>query len=533
MALDRIEKQVEAQLALAKAATSPGTAAPYLNKALYTLTALHTQYGSHAFVQKVLDEVLAVVSSSGAALSDFQKTQFEKVKSQVEPLLAQVDASSTSSPATAVRLLSDVNKLLLPARKTMQVDAGVRALINRVDRLNLAIFSRIPLEEEFIPLLDVNVKSPRAYQDAVRSLNEVSKKVNTAVGAGKKLFEAIASDGSNLQFTYEGYPDLWETIGAHFSDAKNNYRVIREKFLPACVAGRGDWADNGPSMVEEAIEALDKEIASWSQSMPLRTRYAQQMAYAKHLCLASASGINRYVSNLSEKERDEKLVGSEDFNLSGMAAGHIRLTGGLSPRDRYSPPRANVLALQFLDDAHMYANKAKEILPDDHAEADQTIAEANAIAAQISQQHATMCLERIEHWTKVWEEQPYNWERQAKDWKKDLILLPSGREKESEAEKLIAEVEKMREEKAERIREEQRKAAEAKEAKRREDLAKLKAKLLDGHTEGGSVKTPDGKISFSPSAPVSLRRSPVGFPQRWYALLQSRRKVRGNGWTHW
>jgi hypothetical protein len=56
-------------------------------------------------------------------------------------------------------------------------------LLKDFDERNIQVFGRIPSEEEFIPIVEINIKLPGEVQTILKSINQQSEIVN------KKLVE--------------------------------------------------------------------------------------------------------------------------------------------------------------------------------------------------------------------------------------------------------------------------------------------------------------------------------------------------------
>jgi hypothetical protein len=93
--------------------------------------------------------------------------------------------------------------MIQPLKKTMLIDSSMTALITRVDQLNMEIYGRVPLEEEFMPLIEINSKTPAAWQKALKKINDHNANINAQILSSKLIVELIEISYPALSTLFE------------------------------------------------------------------------------------------------------------------------------------------------------------------------------------------------------------------------------------------------------------------------------------------------------------------------------------------
>jgi len=381
-------------LAISKQAQSAGDARVIATNSLKLATLvypLRVQYGRFPKVQAMVNEVDNIIKSNGIKMNDYQKQKFDALKSSLAP---QITALHNSTGNQLANGLKEVNKQLQNIRKQSLNDPEVLSYLTEVDTINLKVFGRIPAEDEYLPIVELDMKAPYAVQNQVKACNKTAEEINKQLVECKTDFSKVDVTGATLSLL-----NVWLDSSHHSEKSLQQKveaaeRAVKE-FEEKQISALKELDPNCPalSMYPDSIEHIFKTTKQWKIDWPAAINYGIANAKAQH-----------WLKNVRKTVEHSSNVSIEDSRNWSFSASHV--LGFMTYRDYWAGGETSdltkiyVACLNTADQGIKAAKAAKE-LREDHPEANLIQSQLEKLKSE-AQNNGVSTLEKlIQHDTQL------------------------------------------------------------------------------------------------------------------------------------
>lgn len=333
---------------------------------------LRVQYPKFPKVQDLCKQVDDIVSTHGVRMNEYQKQKFDSLKAS---LSSQVASLSTLSGNQLVNALKEVNKQVQLIRKQSLNDPEVLAYLLDIDQVNLKVFGRVPSEDEYLPIVEVDIKSPFNVQNAVKACNKACEEINKALLDCKNTFGAVDLTGVTCKYDSSKFLNIWDqesgyrqpTLQMNVEAAERAIKAFDEKEVAALKAL--DPSCPALGMYPDAIDQTRKTIQKWKVDWPAAILYS--------IANGNANAWLRNLKKLIAELSTVKHEGSRNFRCdSHQLFGHDYYRDFWVGKEQTSLTEVFSAGLATADRGLKQVNEVCKTMREDHPE-------ANLLGAQI------------------------------------------------------------------------------------------------------------------------------------------------------